>query len=186
MIKDLDPAILPTPERKKQREILDDNARKFVTEPLDPEFLRANGASAHTMITDWLVMQEDLEIKVVRKKFDNGDVQILLISKTIKDDSRVKEKEEITEKRYQEFLSSSFRHVEKKRHGFTCTQNGISFIVNYDEFTGGKLFMLDIDAATEEEKDSFNPSDFPGKLVEVTGDKQYYGYRVFAPAQLSE
>lgn len=166
------------PEHEKSKEVLDDNARKFITEPLDPEFLEAQGATPYLLITDWLETGEDNETKIVYKKFDSGEAQILLISKTTKDGKRTKEKEEITEEKYKELLGSSARHVEKKRHEFTYVQNGTSFTVNYDAFAGGKLFMLDVDAQTEEEKDSFNPNDFQCRLVEVTGDTQYYGHRV--------
>src|SRR5690242_5762337 len=95
---DLDPATQPTPEQEKSKEA--DNARKFITEPLDPAFLEANGAAAHTMITDWLVTDEDSETKLVRKEFDTGEVEVFLISKTLKDGKRDKEKEAITEERY--------------------------------------------------------------------------------------
>jgi len=175
---DLDPATQPTPEHEKSKEVLDDNARKFITEPLDPEFLEAQGAIPFLLITDWLETGEDNETKVVYKKLNNGEVQIFLISKTTKDGKRTKEKEEITEEKYKELLGSPARHVEKMRHEFTYTQNGTTFAANYDEFAGGKLFMLDVDASTEEEKDSFSPSEFPIKLAEVTADMQYYGYRV--------
>lgn len=71
----------------------------------------------------------------------------------------------------------------EKRYEFTYIQNGTSFTINYDEFTGDKLFMLDVDAQTEAEKNSFIPNDFPGKgspikLVDVNEDKQYSGYRI--------
>lgn len=173
-----EPPSQSTPEHEKQKEVLDDNARKFVAEPLDPAFLEENGATPFLLITDWTETEDENETKVVYKKFDNGDVQIFLISKTTKDGKRTKEKEEITEERYKELLGSSVRHVEKMRHEFTYAHDDISFTMNYDEFAGGKFFMLDVDAATEEEKDSFNPDDFPVKLVEVTGDTQYYGYKV--------
>ncbi|MDB5177690.1 MAG: hypothetical protein JWO61_73 [Candidatus Saccharibacteria bacterium] len=175
---DFDAQTQPIPEHEKQKEVLDDNARKFVTEPLDRAFLKENGAIPFLLITDWLEVGEDNETKVVYKKFDGDDVQIFLISKTTKDGNRTKEKEKITEERYKTLIGSSIRHVEKKRYEFTYTQNNTSFAVNYDEFVGGKLFMLDVDAPTEEERDSFSFNDFSSTLVEVTEEMQYYGYRV--------
>lgn len=38
--------------------------------------------------------------------------------------------------------------------------------------------MLEVDAYTEEQRASFNPGNFPYSLSEVTGDINYYGYRV--------
>jgi hypothetical protein len=179
---DLDPAAQPTPEQEKSKEA--DNARKFITEPLSPEFLAEHGATPFLLITDWTETGENGETKVVYKKFDNGDVQMFLISKATKDGKRTKDKKAITEVEYEQLLAASRSHVEKCRHEFTYTQNGTSFAVNYDEFAGGRLYMLDVDAKTEEGKDSFNliefPSkDFPIKLVEVTEDKQYSGHRIF-------
>lgn len=137
-----------------------------------------NGASSFTLIVDWLETGEDNEKKVVYKKFDNGDTQILLITKVTKDGNRTSEKEKITEEKYNEFLNSSVLHLEKKRYEFPYTQNNISFSTKYDEFAGGKLCMLEVDAANEEDRNAFSPSDFPTELTEVTGDMQYYGYRV--------
>lgn len=163
------------PEKKEQ---LDDNARKFITEVLSPEFLEASGASSFTLTVDWLETSEDTEVKVAHKKFDNGDVQILLIAKTTKDGNRTSEKEKITEERYHQLKASPVFHLEKKRYEFEYTQNGTSFSVKYDEFADGKLNMLEVDASSEDERDSFSPDDFPADLEEVTGDIRYYGYRV--------
>lgn len=173
-----EPPTQPTPEQEKSKEVLDDNARKFVAEVIDATFLEENGVTSYTMITDWLATGEDNETKVVYKKFDSGDVQILLISKVTKDGSRTSEKEKISEEKYKELLDSSIVHSEKRRHEFNYTQNDTVFSVKYDELVGSKLRMLEVDALSEEERDSFNPSDFPGKLSEVTGDMRYYGYRI--------
>lgn len=163
------------PEKKEK---LDDNARKFTTEALDSEILEANGASSFTLTVDWLETGEDIEVKVAHKKFDNCEVQILLIAKTTKDGNRVSEKEKIDEERYQQFKTSSVLHLEKKRYEFEYEQNGIPFSVKYDEFTDGKLSILEVDASSEEQRESFDPEKFPAKLEEVTGDIRYYGYRV--------
>lgn len=176
---DLDPAAQPTPEQEKSKEA--DNARKFITEPLSPGFLVEQGATPFLLITDWTETNKGNETKVVYKKFNNGKEQTFLISKTTdQDGKRTKEKIDITEdkERYEELKGLSKRRVEKMRHEFDYTQNGTSFTVNYDEFAGGKLLMIDVDAETEEEKDSFNPGDFPAKLVEVSDEPQYSGHRI--------
>lgn len=103
------------PEKKEK---LDDNARKFITEALSPEFLEASGASSFTLTVDWLETGEDNEVKVAHKKFDNGDIQILLIAKITKDGNRTSEKEKISEEKYQQLKASSVLHLEKKRFEF--------------------------------------------------------------------
>lgn len=162
----------------KKKETLDDNARKFIVEVIDSRFLEENSASSFTLIVDWLETSEDNEKKVAYKKFDNGDAQILLIAKVTKNGHRTSEKEKITEETYKELLSSSILHLEKKRYEFEYTQNDVLFSMKYDDFSDSKLCMLEIDASNAEERQSFNPADFPAKLEEVTGDMQYYGYRI--------
>lgn len=164
-----------TPKRNK---ILDDNARKFAVDTVDPNFLEEHGASSFTLIVDWLETGEDNEKKVAYKEFDNGDIQILLISKLTKDGKRTSQKEKISEETYKELLNSSVLHLEKKRHECEYLQNNISFSIKYDEFAGDRLHVLEVDAASEDERNSFNPTDFPAQLTEVTGDIRYYGYRV--------
>lgn len=168
---------LPT-YRPEKNEILDDNARKFIVETITPEFLETNNASAYTMTTDWLETGEDNEKKLAYKKFDTGDTQILLIEKTTKDGDRTSEKQKITEEEYTQLLESSLLRLAKRRYEFTYTQNGTSFSVKYDEFAESDLCILEVDATSEEKRNSFRPGDFPVELKEVTGDIHYYGYRV--------
>lgn len=162
----------------EKKETLDDNARKFTVDTIDATYLEDNKATSFELTVDWLEIGEDDEKKVAHKKFDNGDVQILLISKVTKDGSRTSEKEAITEKAYRELLTSSVLHLKKTRYEFTYTQGGIPFAIKYDEFGEGSLRVLEVDASSEEERSSFNPNEFPVPLVEVTGDMQYYGYRI--------
>jgi hypothetical protein len=164
-----------TPEKG---ELLNDNARKFVTEIIDHELLEKNQATSFTLTVDWLETGEDNEKKVAYKKFDNGDTQILLIAKVTIDGDRSSVKEKITEAEYKKLLDSSTLHLEKKRHEFEYAQDDITFSMKLDEFSGGKLYMLEVDAQDEEDRSSFDPNSFPIKLEEVTGDLRYYGYRV--------
>jgi CYTH domain-containing protein len=164
------------PEKK---EVLDDNARKFTVDTLDTQFLNENNATSFTLTTDWLTTDEDYEEKVAHKAYDNGDIQILLISKTITDGSRTSEKEKITEEKYNDLLSHSKLRIEKKRYEFTYIQNDVPFSIKYDEFSDNEeLRILEVDAASDEKRNSFDPSDFLGRLDEVTGDIRYYGYQV--------
>lgn len=175
---------IPTNSPKK-KEVLDDNARKFIARAIDPQFLNEHKASSFTLITDWLETGEDNEKKVAYKGFDNGDIQILLISKVTKDGNRTSKKEQITEQTYKDLVATSVLHLKKKRHEFTYTQNAIPFSMKYDEFANGEFCMLEVDAPTEEKRDAFNPNDFPSELTEVTGDMRYYGYRVAHTLQTS-
>lgn len=159
-------------------ELIDDNARKFVVEAIDHTFLEENKVSSFTLTVDWLETGEDNEKKIAYKEFDNGDIQILLISKLTEDGKRTSVKEKITESTYKELLSSSILHLEKKRHEFEYVQSNTSFSIKFDEFTEGGLYILEVDAPSEEERSYFNPNDFPAKLTEVTGDMRYYGYRI--------
>lgn len=162
----------------KTSELLDDNARKFVVEVIDHALLEKNEVSSFTLTVDWLETGEDNEKKVAYKKFDNGDIQILLISKLTENGKRTSAKEKISEETYKELLNSSILHLEKKRHEFEYVQNNTSFSIKFDEFADGGLYILEVDAPGEEERSLFNPNDFPAKLTEVTGDTRYYGYRV--------
>ena len=168
-----------TPTSNPEREeVLDDNARKFISEGLNTEFLEENDATSFTLITDWLETGEDNEKKLAHKKFKNGDIQILLIAKVTKDGSRTAEKEKLTQEQYDELVALSMLRVEKKRYEFNYIQDGTSFSVKYDEFTESGLRVLEIDATSEGQRDSFIPNDFPIELTEVTGELKYYGYRV--------
>jgi hypothetical protein len=163
---------------EKQNEILDDNARKFIIESLDSGFPEANGASAFLLTTDWLETGHDNEKKLAYKKFPNSATQILLISKITKNGHRTSEKEKISEEEYAKLINGSVRRLEKMRYEFEYIQNETTFDIKYDEFIDSQLRVLEVDAPTEEERNSFKPNDFPGKLSEVTGMIQYYGYRV--------
>lgn len=161
-----------------KNELADDNARKFIVGTIDNELLRDKKAISFHMIVDWLETGEENEKKVAYKKFSTGDTQILLISKTTTDGKRTSDKKKINEREYEGLLKSSILRLEKVRHEFEHVQEGVTFSIKYDEFTGGKLQILEVDAPNEDERDSFNPDDFPAKLSEVTGDARYYGYRI--------
>jgi hypothetical protein len=157
---------------------IDDNARKFISEPIDRSFLQDHHAKSFTLTTDWLETSEESEKKIAYKEYDNGDIQILLISKHTTDGKRSTVKEKITGEEYNTLLGSSILRVEKRRHEFEYIQNDIAFSVNFDEFTAAGLNVVEIDASKDEERNIFDPSDFPAKLAEVTGDMSYYGYRI--------
>jgi len=165
-------------DQEPKKEILDDNARKFIVNSLDPGFLKENNATSFIMTTDWLETGEDNEKKLAYKKFENGDIQIVLIAKSTKNGNRTSEKEMINEAQYASLLEKSVRRLEKRRYELTYIQNKTEFTLKYDEFANSQLRILEVDAPTEDERNSFNAQSFPAVLSEVTGDLRYYGYRV--------
>lgn len=165
----------PKPEKN---EALDDNARKFTLEDPDSTFLDSNEVSSFVMTTDWLTTDKDSEEKLAHKKFKNGEVQILLIKKVTKDGKRTSVKEKITEEKYEKLKARSILRVEKTRYEFTYSQNDTDFSMKYDEFTNSPLRVLEVDANSDPERESFVPNDFPVLLKEVTGNLDYYGFRV--------
>jgi hypothetical protein len=167
------------PQNKpEKREGIEDNARKFILEAIDPQFLKDHNATSFELTVDWLETEEDNEKKLAYKKFEDGSVQILLISKVTRDGSRIAEKKKISDDEYKFLLASSILRLQKNRYEFIHNQNNTAFNLKYDEFEEGKLNMLEVDAATEEERNNFNPKEFSYNLSEVTGDINYYGYRV--------
>jgi hypothetical protein len=165
-------------ETKPNKETLDDNARKFVVKSLGDEFLSEQQATSYLLITDWLEMGDGNERKLAYKKYTDDAVQILLISKVTTQDGRVSQKQKIDEEEYRTLLDGSVLHVEKVRHEFNYIQDNAVFEVKYDEFTDSQLRVLEVDAKTDEERAAFDSNNFPAELVEVTGNLQYYGYRV--------
>lgn len=166
------------PNSPEKKESLDDNARKFKLDGLSKVFLDTYDATSFILTTDWLKTDEDSEEKLAYKKFDNGDVQILLIAKVTNNGNRTSVKEKITEEKYRELKASSTLQVQKTRFEFSYPQSEVMLSMKYDEFTNSKLRVLEVDAANDTERDSFVTSEFPVKLIEVTGNLSYYGYRV--------
>lgn len=168
----------------EKREIpADDNARKFVTGAIDPEFLRGADATVFLLITDWLQIGNH-EIKLVCKKYENGNVEYLRIEKIRSGtDTKVPPKQKLTPEQYHELLETSELklHAEKVRHEFTYSQNGIDFSLKYDVFVDSILKMLEVDAASDEQRLAFDDKDknLPfDELQEVTGKEKYYGYQI--------
>ncbi len=167
----------PSPE--VQEKILDDNARKFTLDTLDPAILEGNHASRFLMTTDWLEMGEIDETKLAHKKFDDGQVEILLITKKRdKEGKRSTTRPPVTYEQYKALLPQSLRTIKKMRYEFKYLQDGILFDIKYDEFVDSPLRILEVDADTDDQRRKFEPRLFPVRLSEVTGDLSYYGFRV--------
>lgn len=164
-------------EHEPTNELLDDNARKFIVESFDDSILQAASAQ-YLLVTDWLEMGAENEKKLAYKKYSNGDVQILLISKHTDKQGRTSVKDKIDAEVYEKLLSGSVRHIEKIRYELNTTQGDVDFELKYDEFEDSSLRILEVDAKTDEERAVFDTESFPARLTEVTGDIRYYGYRV--------
>lgn len=158
--------------------ILDDNARKFVTKGLPPEFIEEHIVTSYVLITDWLETDADTETKITQRTFDSGDFQIHKITKTTKNGKRSSVKEDIDEDMYNVLVTKSKVRVVKKRYELEYPQDDITFDLKYDEFADSSLRIIEVDADNDKERNVFMPEVFPTELNEVTGDTRYYGYRV--------
>jgi len=173
----------------EKRELLEDNARKFVlgAEDISPAFLEQREATAFTLISSWLEIREGYEKKLAHKTFTNGKVQILLVEKFGEGNNRATPpKKEITQAEYEKYLidTPAVLRIEKNRHEFVYEQSGVRFAMKYDEFAGSALRMLEVDAEDkdEEKRKAFDFGAFARELsielTEVTGQMEYYGHRI--------
>lgn len=164
----------------EKRGLLEDSARKFTLNSLGSEFLKEIEDHSFLLTTDWLEVGEDKEKKLACKKYKSGKVEYLLIEKFTDENGNraAPPKKKLTKERYEELLTSSILCVKKVRYEFKVVQNDITLDLKYDEFLDSDLRVLEVDAGTEQERNAFNPSEFPTQLMEVTGDLRYYGYRV--------
>ena len=167
----------PNPEVKSDAS--DDNARKFVVAgSLSPEYLRDMKATGFRLTVDWLEMSDDRETKLVYKEYDDGEVQLLRITKEANEEGRRARKTPVAMDHYLEAVADSQRRVLKRRHEFKHVQHKMIFNMKYDEFEGSDLRLIEVDAPTDEERRSFDHTDFVVGLEEVSDDPHYTGYRV--------
>ncbi len=176
---------IPTNTPEKQV-ALDDNDLKFTLSDLPFGVLYENAEErkvrSYLLTTDWLETGETNEKKIVRKKHEDGTIEMLLIEKQTDATGNRPEppkKEILNEEQYNQLLLQSVLRVEKVRSEFKYQQNGTTFSMKYDDFVGSKLRVLEVNAGSEAERLSFDRNEFlPGQLTNVTGQIEYYGYRV--------
>lgn len=168
----------PQDSSPEKVQTLDDDARKFVVGEVNPDFMTQFDVVSYVMTTDWLVTDEDSETKLAHKAFDDGRLQILLISKHTEIGKRTSRKEQISQEEYDKLLSSSVLRLQKKRYEFEYIQAGITYAFKLDEFADSPLSILEVDANNEVNRSTFDATTFPVELSEVTGKIDYYGYRV--------
>ncbi len=169
------------PNTPEKNEVIDDNARKFTLDGIDPAFLAAHGVSSSDLTTDWLVTDPDSEEKVVHKVLASGETQLWHIKKVMSPDGkRTSDKKRIDndEEEYEALKARSILQIAKSRHEFPFEQNGVNFKLIYDEFTDSPLRVLEVDADDDDTRASFDPGQFPVPLHEQTGNLSFYGYRV--------
>jgi len=159
-------------------QILEDDARKFLVRKIDDTIMNQFDVTSFVMTTDWLTTDEDSETKLAHKAFDDGRLQILLISKHTEDGRRTSRKKPITQEEYDTLLDTSVLRLKKKRHEFEYAQAGVAYDVKLDEFADSTLSILEVDAGNESDRLAFDPMTFPAHLNEVTGTTDYYGYRI--------
>jgi len=158
----------------------EDNARKFITNNFDTDFLQQHNAILSSLEIDWIAADEYRESKVVYRKYSDGKRRYLLITKLTAGKNRTASKTEIDENRYHELVASSCLRLLKDRYEFHFVQDNIFFVSTFDVFDTGKLFILEVDGVNgnEEERLAFDPRRFPYDLLEVTGNIEYYGFRL--------
>ncbi len=167
----------------EKREGIADDARKFIVTDIDPQLLEGDHVVSFRLIVDWLETGEDDEEKVVFKEFPDGKIQRFSVAKVTENGKRTTVKNEISEEEYNKKKSKALAKnvgIEKIRYEFTLKQDGIVFDIKYDELSDpNRLRMLEVDAGDDEERAAFEPSAFQAsKLVEVTSDRTYEGYRI--------
>jgi hypothetical protein len=160
----------------ENKEILKDNARKFVVRGVSQDLLKESKSCLLTV--DWLETNENDEKKIISKEFADGDRQLLLVTKVSKDGNRVSERRKIDQSEYETLLNQAVLRVSKRRYEFKVSQNEIVYAIRYDEFLDSELRVLEVDASNDLERAKFDPVLFPAELTEVTGNLGYYGYRV--------
>lgn len=160
----------------EKRDGVADNARKFIVQPLDKDFIDGHTVTKFRLITDWLKTGENDETKVACKQFADGREELLLIEKvTDGGGNRIAQKTPIGRDEYERQLQNAVIHVEKDR---TEWQDG-DLTFKYDEFADESgLRLLEVDAQDEATRNGFDVTAFPVKLAEVSGDRSYEGYRV--------
>lgn len=94
---------------------------------------------------------------------------MLLITKVTKDGRRTADKQPITDDAYREHLANSVQHLEKVRHEFTYRQNDIDYGMKYDVFAD-QAQILEVDAATNTDRESFDVASFPYSLDRIIED----------------
>lgn len=177
---------ISSPE-KQEKEVVDDNARKFLVEPLSPAFLR--GASLVTLTTHFLDDQKKIVHKAHPKseKYPKGKIEIWSIRKVIDENgNRTAERQQMPEEdyNYEKLYRDSIFTYKKDRFQFNYpAKNGVRFSCKYDRFEDGKLCMLEVDAPSEEARNSFNPDGFGIPLTEVTGVPGYTGSEIIGTLQ---
>lgn len=183
-----------TSPEKREKQVAKDNARKFLVEPLSPESREELGISKPVTLTTHFL---DDQKKIVRKaypeskKHPKGKIEIWLIQKVFDENGdRITERQEMPEENYnyEELCRSSVFTYKKDRFQFEhADQNGILRTMSYDEFDNDdhnrKLCMLEVDAPTKEARDSFNPTEFPVPLTEVSGVPGYTGSEIIGTLQ---
>lgn len=170
---------IPT-DKSDKREALDDNARKFIADPIEARMLEELGAKSFNLDVYWLETGEDSERKVVHKQFDDGEVMRLEVTKVRDKETgeRVSKKVPIEEPDFVIAKTAAALSLKKRRHEFSFIQDGEEFLTKYDEFEGSDLHMIEIDGSNGVDRMSFDPDRFFVDLTEVTPDRRYEGYRL--------
>jgi hypothetical protein len=166
-------------KQNKSQKISGDNARKFISETIEPNFLVKNKATISHLTIDWIYTNGNKEVKIVLCKPEDGRTQYRRITKFSRGMNRTSIREIINKKEYISLKRSSKICIKKRRCKFHFFQDGSKFIIHYDEFINSKFRIIEVDFANEDRKQvSFDSHRFPYKLREVSRIVKFSGYRV--------
>lgn len=185
---------LPPVQESEPRPV-DDNARKFIVTPIDPESIASVRVAAYDMTVYWTDTGVDTETKVVRKVYvdEQREDEILHIKKKKSADGTRKSLK--TPISLREFELTPFDYpgmpvLGKKRTELTVIQDGDDYVLKYDELVNGTFFMFEAeppkwigDANKDEYIANFDPSRFFEVIEEVSGNPDYEGYRIVETLQ---
>lgn len=185
---------IPSAMAEKDSAPPEDNARKFVLTGLTPEFLSEYGeeATSADLMIDFIEVGVDREVKVVHKTADDGTVTMTLIENVTKEDGgRVPTKSNLAdiynvpsknggrlfqspEAMYQDLSNRSLCRIGKNRLEFGYKQDDRRLTLKFDTFNGSTLRLLEVDG-TPDDRDAFDPDDFPVRLTEVSDNPEFTG-----------
>lgn len=151
-----------------------DNARKFLVDEFDPALI-PEGATSYVMTTVWTDMSEENDAKAVHKVYDDGAPDgYFFVEKVGPHGAREAKRRIISKAEYDQAIIGHEQSTARKRRT-EFTLDGLE--MKFDEYLDGPLHIIEVDAATPEAREAFDPGVFPWKLHEIF-DESYDGYRV--------
>lgn len=174
------------PNYSPETETKPDNDRKFIVTSgaIDLKTLTDETLEEYDMTVDYTVINDHgdgnyEEEKIARKVYDDGSEKILKIAKEKLNGNRSAKKMAVTTEEYPGLVTNPLKHLFKRRHELIYRQHdGAEFAIKYDILENGKLYMIEVGPNIAAIGGAFNMDEFPAKLIEVSGDKDYEGHQM--------